>query len=155
MPQTTSAVAMACAYVAVSTASDCSGFVDVSGSSNSVTGLTQTKQVGEENTFDGNAPIVEIGKFEAFDMTVRCVFTSQATEIYRIARDQFLSAVCDGKLCLRWIPGGNVVGNEGYDTNYAPVVSFTWPEIDAGTGGPVMSEFTLRVSAVDPFIYVS
>lgn len=155
MPQTTSAVPMACGYVAISTASDCSGFVDVSGSANSITGLSQAKQIGEENTFDGNAPIVEIGKFEAFDMVVRVVFTNVAAEAYRKARDQFLSAVCDGKLCVRWIPGGAVVGNEGYDTNYAPVSQFTWPEINAGEGGPVMTQFTLRVSAVDPFIYVS
>jgi hypothetical protein len=155
MPQTTNAVPMACAYVAISILSDCSSLTDVSGSSNSITGLTQTKQVGEENTFDGNAPIVEIGKFEAFDMTVRMVFTNQNTEIYRIARDRFLSAVCDGKACIRYIPGGLVVGNEGFDTNYAPITSFTWPEINANEGGPVMTEFVLRVSEVDPFVYVS
>ena len=155
MPQTTSAVPMACGYVAISTNSDCSAYTDVSGSVNSVTGTEQSKSVAEENTFDGNAPIVEIGKFEAFDMVVRIVFTNVATEAYRLARDQFLSAVCDGKLCVRYIPGGAVVGNEGFDTNYAPVSAMKWPEINANESGPVMAGFTLRVSELDPFIYVS
>ena len=156
MPQTTGSKPRSCAYVGLSTNSDCSAFTDVSGSSNSVTGAGgQNKQVGEEYTFDGETAIVEVGKREPVDIVVRSVFTSVATEAYRIARDAFMSATCDGKVCLRVIPGGAVAGNEGFQTNYAPVTNAPWPEVNSGEAGPVMVEFTIRAALVDPFVYVS
>lgn len=154
MPQTTSAVPQSCARIDISTLSDCSVWTDVSGSANSITGTTQTRMVGEEYTFDGDYALVEPGKHEPFDLTVRIVFTNVVTEAYRIVRDQFLEGACDGKICLRWIPSG-AVGGDGFETNYAPVTSFDWPPVDAATAGPVMISFVVRVSSIDPFVFVS
>jgi len=156
MAQTTGAVPRSCAYVGLSASSTCSPFTDVSGSVNSVTGVGgQTKMVGEEYTFDGETALVETGKREPVDITVRSVFTSSATEAYRIARTAFMTATCDGKVCLRVIPGGATAGNEGWQTNYAPVTSGPWPEVNAAEAGPVMVEFTIRAALVDPFVFVS
>lgn len=154
MPQTTNAVPMSCALIEISTNSDCSGYVDVSGSSNSVSGTEQTKMVGEEYTFDGNFALVEVGKFEPMDLTFRIAFTNQATEAYRTVRDAFLAGACDGKICVRWVPSGDV-GGDGFETNYAPITSFQWPPVDAGAAGPIMVEFVIRASEIDPFVYVS
>lgn len=156
MPQTTGAKPLACAYVGISTNSDCSAFTDVSGSVNSVTGAGgQAKNVAEEYTLAGETAIVEVGKRQPVDITVRSVFTAVATEAYRLAREAFREAACDGKICLRVIPGGATAGNEGYQTNYAPVTSGPWPDVNAGEAGPVMVEFTLRAADVDPFVYAS
>ena len=154
MPQTDNAVSQACSRIDISILADCSSWTNISGSSNSITGTTQTKQVGEEFTFDGTGPIVEIGKVNAFDLTVRIVFTNQATEAYRLVRDKFNEGECAGKICLRWIPGG-AVGNDGFETNYAPISSFDWPEMDSAAAGPVMASFVLRVSEIDPFVFAS
>lgn len=156
MPQTTGSVPRSCAYIGISSASDCSAMVNVSGSANSVTGAGgQTKMVGEEYTFDGRFALVEVGKVEPVDITVRAVYTSVATEAYRLARAAFLTATCDGKICLRVIPGGATAGNEGYQTNYSPVTSGPWPDVNAAEAGPVMVEFTVHAAEVDPFVYVS
>ncbi len=156
MPQTTGSVPRSCAYIGLSSNADCSAPVDVSGSSNSVTGAGgQSKMVAAEYTFDGNTAIVEVGKTEPVDIVVRSVFTTGATEAYRIAREAFMTATCDGKVCLRVIPGGAVVGNEGYETNYAPVTTAPWPDVNAGEAGPVMIEFTIHAALVDPFVFVS
>lgn len=154
MPQTTNQVPMSCALIEVSTASNCSGWVDISGSSNSVTGLTQTKMVGEEYTFDGDFALVEVGKIEPFDLTVRIVFTNVPAEAFRTIREVFNTETCDGKVCIRWVPSG-AVGGDGFQTNYAPITSFQWPEVNAGEAGPIMTQFVVRVSQIDPFVYVS
>lgn len=154
MPQTTNPVPMSCALLEISTNSDCSGYVDISGSSNSVTGTTQTKMVAEEYTFDGDFALVEVGKIEPVNLTFRIVFTNVPAEAYRTVRDVFLSGACEGSICVRWVPSG-AVGGDGFETNYAPVISFQWPEVNAGAAGPIMCEFVVRASEIDPFVYVS
>lgn len=154
MPQTTNAVPQACARIDIATDDPCATWVNVSGSANSIQNTTQTKMVADEFTFDGIGPISEAGKLEAFDITVRIVFTNVVTEAYRIVRDVFKEAACAGKLCIRWIPSG-AVGGDGFQTNRAPVTSFDWPPVDSSTAGPVMVSFVLHVSTIDPFVFVS
>lgn len=154
MPQTTGAVPQSCARIDVATDSACSSWTNISGSVNSISGTEQSKVIADEYTFDGAGAISEVGKFEPFDMVVRSVFTNVVTEAYRIAREAFMAGACDGKICLRWIPSG-AVGGDGMQTNYAPIVTFQWPPVDAAAGGPVMVEYTLHVSTIDPFVFVS
>ena len=154
MPQTVDSVPKSCFKIEIATASPCTSWTEISGSSNSITGTTQTKMVGDEYTADGNYAISEVGKYQPFDITVRMVFTHTAGEAYRRVRDRFLAGACTGRMCLRWIPGG-AVGNAGFETNYAPIVSFDWPEVNAGEAGPIMANFVLHVASIDPFTYVS
>jgi len=155
MPQTTSTVPMSCALIEMATASACTPWTDISGSVNAVTGVTQTKAVGDEYTFDGPYAISEVGKFEPFDMTVRIMYTNVAAEAYRAVREVFhTDGDCDGKMCLRIVPGGTV-GDDGFVTNYAPVISFQWFEVNAGEAGPIALEFVIHVASIDPIVYVS
>jgi hypothetical protein len=126
----------------------------VSGSVNAVTPASQTKIVADEHTFDEEGALTQEGKKNPVDITVRMAFTNQATEAYRLARAAFMDATCDGKICLRWIPGGNV-GDDGFQTGYVPVTSFDWPPIDANAGGPVMATFIVHAPVIDPFVFVS
>jgi len=155
MPQTTSSVPVGCAYVGISTNSDCSAFTDVSGSVNSVTGVEQAKMVDDEYTLDGDSSISEAGKREPADIVVRCVFNANASEAYRLAREAFREAACDGRICLRLIWGGETAGNEGVQTNYALVTNMAWPDANAAEAGPAMASFTVHANDVDPFVYTS
>ncbi len=155
MPQTTTAVSQACGDVEIAFDSGCSSWTDIGGTANSITGTEQTKMVAEEFTFDGNGPIVKVGKQEAFDLTLRIVYTQTASESYRLIHDEFVVGACDGEMCIRWWPDGKVAGNEMFETNLAPISSFQWPEINAAAAGPVMANVVLRVSTVDRSIYVS
>lgn len=155
MPQTTNAVAKSCAKVMFSIESDCTPWTDVSGSVNAIPAPAQTKMVGEEYTFDGDGALVEVGKMEPFDITVRIVYTETAGEAYLLERTQFLLGACAGRICLYWSPNGGNVGDAEYVTNYAPITSHQWPGVEAGAAGPIMAEFTLRVSTVTPSISAS
>lgn len=155
MPQTTSSVTIACAYVGISTASDCSAMTDVSGSVNSVTGINQSRNVADEYTLDGDTSISEGGKRQPVDITVRCVFNAEAAEAYRLAREAFRGTDCGDRICLRVIPGGAVAGNEGWQTNYALVTRLMFPDVNAGAAGPAMAEFTVHANDVDPFVFAS
>lgn len=154
MPQTTQSVPMSCARIDISILPDCSVWTNISGSTQSVQNTTQTKAVGEEYTLDGIGAIVEVGKIEPFDLTVRIAFTNVATEAYPIVRAAFNTAACQGKVCVRWIPSG-VVGGEVFATNYAPITSFDWPPVDASTAGPIFTNFVIRVSLIDRSVFVS
>jgi len=154
MPQTTNAVPMSCALVEISTAADCSGWVDVGGSMNSVTVPPQTKMHGSEHTFDGDYPITEVGKYEELEITFRSAFTNVAAETYRTVRDQWLAGACEGRLCVRVVPSGEV-GGDGWQTGYVPIISFQWPNVDAGAAGPIMATWSIIVGEVCPFVYVS
>lgn len=154
MPQTTNSVPMSCALVEISTASDCSGWVNVGGSTNSISVPPQTKMHASEHTFVGDYPLIEVGKYEELEITFRSVFTNVPTETYRTVRDQWLAGACDGKLCVRWIPSG-AVGGDGMQTGYVPIKSFQWPNVDAGAAGPIMITWSIIVGEIDPFVYVS
>lgn len=147
MPQTSDVVPRSCAKVMFSIESDCTPWINVSGSVNAIPAPAQTKMVGEEYTFAGDGALVEIGKMEPFDITVRIVYTETDGEAYQLERDQFLLGACQGRMCLYWSPGGGA-GDLEYVTNYAPITSHQWPEVDAGAAGPIMAEFTLRVSTI-------
>jgi hypothetical protein len=154
MPQTTTTLSQACARVDIAVDSACATWFDISGSANSVTGTSQTKAVAEEFTFDGTGPIVHEGKVQAMDIVVRIFFTNTATEAYRRVRAVFQAGACDGRICLRWIPRGNV-GDLGMQTGFVPVSEFTWGDIDSSNAGPTMGQFTVRAGAIDPFVFVS
>lgn len=154
MPQTTSNEPMACARVEISLTSTCASWVNVSGSVNSVQNTTQTRIVADEYTFDGDAAISEPGKLQPFDATFRCVFNNVVNEAYREAREQFQTGNCGSRICVRWIPGG-AIGDLGFQSGYDPLISFQWADIDAGAGGPVMCTFTVHITQIDPFLYVS
>jgi hypothetical protein len=154
MVQTTNTQPQACARVDIATDSDCAVWVEVSGSVNSISGTSQSKMVGDEYTLEGTYAIAQAGKIEPVDLTVRMAFTNVATEAYRKARDAFMTGSCDGRLCLRWIPGEDV-GNDGFQTGYSIVTAFEWPPVDASTAGPIFVSFTLHVVQIDPFVFVS
>lgn len=141
MPQTTEAFSNACGAVQISL--DCTTWIDISGSTQSVTGTQQSKMSGEAYTFDGRGPIVKGGKFEPLEVTFAIVYTEVLTEAYEIARAIFEQESCDVEVCVRWSPGGGVPGTSWLQIS-GPIVSFTYPEIDASTATPVMGAFTVK-----------
>lgn len=154
MPQTTNNEPTACARVEVSITSTCASWINVSGSMNSVQSTAQSRNVGDEYTFDGDGALSLPGKLQPFDATFRCVFNNVSNEAYRTAREQFQQPNCGSRICVRWVPGG-AVGDQGFQSGYDPLISLEWPPIDAAAGGPVMCVFTVHITEIDPFIYVS
>lgn len=148
MVQTTTSVAMACALLEIATDSGCAGWLDISGSSNQLTGTEQTRISGETYSFDGDGPIIQGGKREPMELVVQTVYTETALEAFEAARAAFEMTGCGMRMCLRWSPNGGAIGDALYTTPRGILTSFTYPQIDATAGGPILAGFTLKVSGI-------
>lgn len=148
MPQTTGSVAMACGLLEIATDNDCAGWLDISGSSNQLSGTEQTRISGETYSFDGDGPIIQGGKREPMELVVQSVYTETALEAFEAARAAFEMAGCGPRMCLRWSPAGGAIGDALYTTPRGILTSFTYPPIDATAGGPILAGFTLKVGEI-------
>jgi len=139
---------MACALLEIATDNNCAGWLDISGSSNQLSGVEQTRISGETYSFDGDTAIIQGGKREPMELVVQSVYTETALETFEAARAAFETAGCGARMCLRWSPAGGAIGDALYTTPRGILVSFTYPPIDATAGGPILAGFTLKVSEV-------
>lgn len=153
MAQTTAQKPQACGKLELSP--DGSSWTDYSGGTQSVTGAEQTRMSGEAYTLDGDTAVIAGGKREPMELVFACVYTETDAEVYEQTRAQFETAGCDGPLYARWSPGGGNAGDEQLTTSKGILVSFTYPPMDASTGGPIMAGFTLKVASVSTDIVAS
>lgn len=153
MAQTTDAVAMACGQIEF--APDCSTFLDISGESQSISGIEQSLISGEEYTFSGATAIVKGGKREPMEIEVVIIYTETDAEAYEQVRATFEAADCPSNVCIRWSPAGGNAGDEQITTQSGVLTNFTYPAIDASAGGPILAGFTIKVPGVDTTIVSS
>lgn len=151
MAQTTGAVVEQCAKVEIS--SDGAAYTDVSGQVQSWSGMTQTRATGEAYTFDGDTAIVGAGKRQPMDITFNIVYTETDAEVYEVIREQFENT-CGGLYYVRVSPRGGDAGEEQI-VIYGLITSFTYPEMDASTGDPVMAAFVMHSANVTTTIVAS
>ena len=121
---------------------------DISGFGSSVAVSGRERQTGEAYTYDGDHAILGLGKLQPCDVTVRCVYTEGNNDPYAKA----LSALENHTvLQVRWSPfGGTAASDKIYTTNetYSFVTSCLPPAGEAGSGDPIMFEFTVKTSDV-------
>lgn len=142
MAQTTAAVATACAAVWVS--NDGVTFTNISGATQSITGGAQSRITGEAYTFDGETAIVKAGKREPMESEVVIIYTETDAEVYQQVRARFEAAGCNSPLYLRYSPRGGVADDEQLTSGAGVLTSFTYPDVDASAGGPILGGFTVR-----------
>ena len=145
MPQTTGAYSNACAAVQISL--NGLAWIDISGSTQAVANTEQAKMSGEAYTFDGRGPIVKGGKFEPLEVAFTIIYTEAVIEAYEIARGVFEQTGCDVEIYARWSPAGGGVGTNWLQI-YGPIISFTYPAVDASTATPIMAGFTIKTGIV-------
>lgn len=148
MAQTTDALSGADFQIEIS--DDGATWDDISGSTNAVNPGNTTIMSGETYTGDGAGPIITVGKREPIELDVRIVYTETAGEAFELVR-----AAADGnrRLYLRYSPGGGNVGDARYtvaDSAGAAaagvLTEVTYPEVDAGSGDPVLAGFKLKAA---------
>lgn len=141
MAQTTLALSMINAYVAYSTASSTTGFVDISGYANKIEPGPLTRASGEVYTYDGDIAIVKGGKRQPLDIKFSFVYAEEATGPFKIVYDR---AVANSGLYVRWAPKGSATGNYQFTSDLGVITEFVWPQGDPDKGEPVMAGFTLK-----------
>lgn len=142
MAQTTGAVAQACGQVEIST--DGVAWTDISGETQSFTPGEQTAMSGEAYTLSGDTPIIKGGKREPMENEFVIVYTETDAEAYEQARAIFESSDCGNVAYVRYSPKGGNADDEQLTSGEGAIISFTYPPLDASTGGPIIAGFTIK-----------
>jgi hypothetical protein len=149
MAQTSGAVAQGIANIEVSF--NKTTWHNIGGTSQSVTGADQERQVGDAYTVDGDTAVSSPGKRTPMDLEFNILYTEISTEAYELIRAQFEDAGQGSVIYVRYVPKGGTTGtNAMYRTpilaNAMPALltSFRYPMFDASTAGPIMSMFRVH-----------
>lgn len=136
---------------------------DISGEATTVTRSDGDQLIGEQQTADGFSPIVTpANKKGAETITVGIVYTEEDSEAFDIVHEVYRDGNSEEGdkrvLYLRWAPQGgigSVVGNRMYtcandsgDPIPVGLINCTLPDLDAGSGDPALSEFSVRTPNV-------
>jgi len=139
---------MACGKVETSTTCEAEGWLDVSGGVQSVQDTEQTRKSGEAYTISGDTAAIVAGKREPMELTFVILYTEADAELYQVVRAQF-EAACGGDFCVRWSPSGGGAGSEWITSGKGILVGFTYPPLDASSGGPILGGFKVKVPYVE------
>ncbi len=147
MAQTTTADNKAGFKVEVSV--DASAWTDISGQGATVSVDGGDQLTGEQNTADGSAPVVTgSNKVESKTVTINCLYTETASQAWRLVKDRYDSAT--KTIAVRYSPRGGaqterryVTANDAGTAIIVPIVNCNEPEGDAGSGDPLMFEFSV------------
>jgi len=148
MAQTTTQVSAVDAKVEVS--ANGSAWTDISGTANKIDLSAQDRAVGSAFTFDGDGAVLTYGKRQPLDVTVTAVYTETAsTEAFEIVRA--LHETENGaNIYLRWTPISetSTAGHNIFSTGAGKLKSFQYPNVDAGSGDPILFTFTVTASVI-------
>jgi hypothetical protein len=148
MAQTTTQTSAVDCKIEVSAAG--SAWTDISGSTNKVDLSPQDRNVGAQFTFDGDGALLTYGKRQPIDVTVTVIYTETATtEAFEFVRA--LHETENGaNLYLRWTPISEQVtaGHGVYSTGAGKIASFQYPPVDAASGDPIVTTFTVRAANI-------
>jgi hypothetical protein len=141
----------------IQVSTDGSTWTDISGTAATVSVSDGDQMIGEQNTADGDTPIVAVsGKLSARTVTVSCVYSEEATEAWEVVNARYLGST--KSIYLRWAPKGGigtVVGNNLFVCANAalspiavPIINCIPPELDASSGDPAIFEFSVRTQKI-------
>jgi hypothetical protein len=149
---TITATAMSAVDARLEMSTDNITWQDISGSANSVDPGSAKRKTGTANVFDGDLPVVTIGKREPMEAKISALYTDTASETWEYIRPLFDAHT---KVYFRYSPKGKgATGNAVYTTSNdgstaGPVIisDLSWPKVEAGSADPIPVEFTLFVPA--------
>ena len=123
------------------------GFIDISGSAQSVDTTTAKRMYGKAYPLDSDTPKNTYGKQEGSEMTVNVIYTEDATEGYQRALASF--TVAGGEdIEIKLTPGGTTAGADVYTTAVGRIISIDYPGFDGSKGDPIMCSFTVAVEVI-------
>ena len=132
-------------------------YVDLSGTTNKVDLSAQDRAVGSAFTFDGDGAVLTYGKRQPLDVTVTIIYTETAsTEAFEVVRA--LHETENGaNIYLRWTPISETApaGHGIYSTGAGKLKSFQYPNVDAGSGDPILFTFTVTASIITRTVSVT
>jgi hypothetical protein len=151
MAQTTESVWGGAAKVEIGTST--TSFTDISGHANLVDSPLVERRQGEAYTFDGEDPIVKVGKKQSIQIPVQIIYTEGASDAFEKVRAQY-EAAGGGAMYLRWCPeGATVSGQFNFLTDQGFIQAFQYPPVNAEEDGPMMLSFQLQCASITKGTY--
>lgn len=142
MAQTTGAITGSAAAVSIKVAAG--AYVDHSGTAQSVDVVTATRINDSTYTFDGDNPIILLGKEEAVEVTVNFLYTEVALEAWEVTYAAFKA----GSLVqVKWEPKGTT-GKQCETLAGGYITSVDFPAVDASSAGPVVASVTVMAPGI-------
>lgn len=144
MAQTTAAIS----------AKDMAVFLSTDGSTwtNEISGIATSVEIsgGERatagtHTFEGDTPILTIGKRGLLTVTVRCIYTEGASEPYNLAQAAYEAG---SDLYVRWSPKGDDSTEYRYTTSAGKVKNPVYPGGSADSADPILIEIVVECSSI-------
>jgi len=145
MAQTTNSVWGGAAKIEIST--NGSDWTDISGHAQYVGAPPVARRTGEGYTFEGEYPIVKVGKRESIQIPVRIIYTEEAADAFEVVRAQF-EAAGGGTFYLQWSPGGGDGGDFSFTTDAGFIQSFPYAPVDSEEDGPMVIEFNMQCAQI-------
>lgn len=143
MTQTTGAISFKSCKIEASV--NGSSWTDISGFANEITVEGGERQTGEENTFDGETPILLAGKRGSYTIKAKIVYTEGASDPQEVARAAYEAA---SAYYLRWSPKGQSTGTFLYTSSVGVLTSHTYPGGNAKSGEIVLMDLTLKCGTI-------
>ena len=125
---------------------------------------------GEVNVFCDERPIVKAGKKASQDVTVRFVYTEEmhgggqpheegftgwAGDVSPFETIREWDDAVGGAMQVRYFPTGRAAGNYVFETGSDSfITSFLDPQGEAGSGDPVLGEFTIKTEEIAKSCYL-
>ena len=127
-------------------------WTDISGSANSVDPGSAKRATGMANVFDGDLPVVTIGKREPMEVTITALYTETAGEVFEVMRPLFDAHT---RVYFRYSPKGTgatgravyTTSNDGTTIGAVVISELSWPKAEAESADPIAVEFKLLVPA--------
>jgi len=143
MAQTTGAITGATAKIEINVNS--TGYVDISGCSQSIDAVEMTRLNGSAHTMEGDYAVLTFGKQPPTEITVNVLYTEVSTEGFMKA----VSALKNNQsVVLRWYPAGSL-GKYFLTPAGAKISSVSLPGNDASSGEPLMVSFTVMSPGIE------
>lgn len=147
MAQTTTALPKSNFKIEVST--NGSSWTDISGSANQVNTSGGDQMYGEQQTAEGNVPVVvPTHKTGAITITCNILYTETSGEAFQTVWARYEGTA--KTIYLRYSPKGGASGDERYTATdnagnafACPIVNCLPPSTDANSGDPMTASFTV------------
>lgn len=148
MAQMTTAISAKDLSVAYTT--DGTNFVDFSGYAGTVTIDGGDHMTSEFYTFDGNLPIITLGKIEPIEITVTVAYDEAAAGPYPVLLPYWLAGSSIG---LKWSPKGLISGTTGewvYTSVFgnSKIMSLGYPGGEASSADPITLDMVIRCGSI-------
>lgn len=143
MAQTTDAISSVDADVVINV--NGGGDTPIEGFSTAVETSGGDRVTGDLYTHEGDTAIITAGKREPIEVTVKYVYTEGASDPFEDVRAAYEAGQT---MVVNWFPKGNASTNFKFASDASYISSFKYPDVDAGSGDPILGEFMIRTPKI-------